>query len=82
MTEVTSIDERLHTIIHASLGPIGDKMKPESRFHEDLNADSLDMIQITMDIEESFDIDITDSEAANVKTVGDALALIRAKTEG
>lgn len=79
MSEVTSIEERLHFVIAASLGPIGGKMKPESRFAEDLGADSLDMIQITMDMEESFHIDITDSEAESVRTIGDAIKLVEAK---
>lgn len=50
----------------------------ESRFMEDLGADSLDCVEILMEIEESFDLELTDEQAANTTTFGQAVALVDA----
>ena len=51
----------------------------ESRFSEDLDADSLDMVEATMALEEALGIRIADEELQNVKTVGEAVTLAEAK---
>jgi len=51
-------------------------VKLESRFAEDLNADSLDVVELVMALEEKFDIEIPDSEAESIQTVGDAVKYI------
>lgn len=52
---------------------------PEAEFAADLGADSLDMVDLTMEVEDRFDVEISDDEAAAVRTVGDAIALVERK---
>lgn len=53
-----------------------DEVKEESKFVEDLGADSLDVVELVMALEEKFDIEIPDSDAEAIATVGDALKYI------
>ncbi len=53
-----------------------DDVKEESRFVEDLNADSLDVVELIMELEEKFDIEIPDSDAESIATVGDVIKYI------
>lgn len=55
------------------------EIKPESRFTEDLGADSLDVVELVMALEEQFNIEIPDEEAEKIKTVQDAINYIEAK---
>ena len=57
----------------------GDEILPETELDYDLGLDSLDMVEITMELEERFDISIEDEEIANVKTVLDIVELVIAK---
>lgn len=50
-----------------------------SRFQEDLGADSLDIVELLMEIEEEFSVNISDDESERLKTVGDAVKYIAAK---
>ncbi len=68
--------ERLQTIIADKLNIPADSIKPESRFEEDLGADSLDLLNVVMDIEEEFGISIPDEKLMAIETVEDALASI------
>ncbi len=54
-----------------------DEVKEESKFVEDLGADSLDVVELVMALEEKFDIEIPDSDAEAIMTVGDALKYIQ-----
>ena len=56
-----------------------DKVVPEARFSEDLNADSLDLVEFVMALEEAFDISVEESELDEVKTVGQAYELVTTK---
>ena len=56
---------------------ISEVLSVESTFVDDLGADSLDIYQIIMGIEEEFDIDIPDNAAENIRTVGDAVEQIK-----
>ena len=69
--------EKLQAIIAEKLGVEVSEIKPESTFSEDLGADSLDIFQIIMGLEEEFDIEIAPENAENVKTVEEALELIK-----
>ena len=51
-------------------------VKPESKFTEDLNAESLDVVELVMAIEEKFGVEIPDNEAEKIKTVGDVVSYI------
>ncbi len=53
-----------------------DEVKEESKFVEDLGADSLDVVELVMALEEKFDIEIPDADAEAIATVGDALGYI------
>ena len=53
------------------------KMGPETSFVNDLSADSLDMVELIMELEDTFDLYIPDDEAENIQTVGDAVDFIQ-----
>jgi len=55
-----------------------DEVKEESRFVEDLGADSLDVVELVMELEEKFDIEIPDEDAEKIATVADAVKFIEA----
>ena len=52
---------------------------PEANFADDLDADSLDLVELVMALEEEFDISVEEEELSDVATVGDALALVESK---
>ena len=56
-----------------------DQVTEEARFKEDLEADSLDLVELVMALEESFDISVPEEELENVTTVGQAVDLVVAK---
>jgi acyl carrier protein len=61
------------------LGVDPEQVKPEAAFQADLGADSLDLVELTMALEEEFDMEIPDEEAAKLVTVGDAMNYIKSK---
>ena len=71
------IFNRVKEIIVEQLGVAEDNVNEEASFIDDLGADSLDIYQIIMGIEEEFDIDIPDNAAENIRTVGDAVEQIK-----
>ena len=56
-----------------------DKVVLEARFGDDLNADSLDLVELVMALEEAFDVTVEESELENIETVGQAYTLISNK---
>ncbi|MCQ2979010.1 MAG: acyl carrier protein [Clostridia bacterium] len=71
--------EKLTQILVEQLGVDESEVTPESNFIDDLGADSLDVFQIVIAIEEQFDIEISDQDAEEIKTVGDAVKYIESK---
>ncbi|MDE7225225.1 MAG: acyl carrier protein [Acetatifactor sp.] len=69
--------EKIRNIIVGILNIDPEKVTADSTFIEDLGADSLDIFQVIMGVEEEFDIEISPEEAERVATVGDALNLVR-----
>jgi acyl carrier protein len=69
----------LKEIIVDKLSVSEDQIKPESRFMEDLGADSLDVVELVMAIEEKFGIEVPDEDAEKIRTVQDAINYIKAK---
>jgi acyl carrier protein len=70
--ESESIFEQLKAIIIEQLGVDEDEVLPDANFQDDLNADSLDLVELVMSIEEKFNMRISDEDAENIKTVKDA----------
>jgi acyl carrier protein len=56
-----------------------DQIKPDASFIEDLGADSLDIVELIMGIEEEFDVEIPDEDAEKLTNVGEALAYVKGK---
>ncbi|HOL92523.1 MAG TPA: acyl carrier protein [Clostridiales bacterium] len=72
--------EKVKKIIVEQLGVEEDEVTLESSFIDDLGADSLDIVELIMALEEEFDIEIPDSEAEKITTVGDAVEYIKNNT--
>lgn len=68
--------ERIKKIIVDLLGVDEDQITMEARFREDLEADSLDLVELIMALEEEFDGQISDEEAQQITTVGQAVAYV------
>jgi acyl carrier protein len=68
-----NIEQKVKNIIADQLGVGEDEIKPTSSFIEDLGADSLDIVELVMAMEEEFEVEIPDEEAENIKTVQDAV---------
>ncbi len=73
-----SVEERVKEIIVDQLGVDASEVTPEAKFIDDLGADSLDIVELVMALEEEYDIEISDEEAEKIQTVGDAIAFIKA----
>lgn len=65
--------EQVKGIIVEQLGVSGDDVKPEASFQEDLNADSLDLVELIMSMEDTFGVKIPDEDAEKILTVNDAV---------
>lgn len=74
--------KKLVSIIVDVLGVSEDEVTPETTFTDDLGADSLDVAQIIMGIEEEFDLTVDTDSIESIVTVGQALDLIKAAVEG
>lgn len=70
------IEKRLKDLICEQMGSAEDDVKGTATFTTDLGADSLDVVEIVMATEETFNIELLDEEVAEVQTVGDAATLI------
>ena len=70
------IYEKLKEIIVEQLGVNAEEIKPESTFADDLSADSLDIVELVMEIEEKFGISIPDDDAEKILTVEDIVNFI------
>ena len=73
---MSDVFQKVKEIIVDKLGVDESAVKPEAAFVEDLGADSLDIVDLIMALEEEFGIDISDEEAQKLRTVGDAVKYI------
>jgi len=73
--------ESLKNIIVEQLSVTPEQVTLEAKFQDDLGADSLDVVELIMKIEEKFDIKIPDEDAGKIQTVGDAVKYIEAKVK-
>ena len=75
------IFERMQRIIVEQLGIEKDQVTLNSSFVDDLGADSLDIVELVMAMEEEFDMQIPDEEAERIHTVGDAVKFVQQKMQ-
>ena len=78
MSEATTM-ERLRKLVAEQLDVEEDKIVAEASFIDDLEADSLDLVELIMSLEEEFDIEISDEEAEKLTTVGEAQTFIQSR---
>ncbi len=71
------IAEKVSTIVCDQLDVEMEKVKPEASFINDLGADSLDIVELVMELEEEFDMSIPDEDAEKIRTVGEAIEYIK-----
>jgi acyl carrier protein len=74
-----AVQSKVIKIIEEQLGVDPDRVKPEASFIDDLGADSLDIVELVMAMEEEFDIEIPDEDAEKLRTVQDVLKYLEAK---
>jgi acyl carrier protein len=77
MADKDAVFEKVKEIIVDQLGVEEDEVTPEAHFIEDLGADSLDIVELVMALEEEFGLEIPDEEAEKISTVNDAVEYIR-----
>ena len=78
---MSNIEERVKKIIVEQLGVKEDEIQNSASFVEDLGADSLDTVELVMELEEEFDINIPDDAAEKIQTVGQAVDFIKKAQE-
>lgn len=73
------LEQLIRKIVAQQLDVTAEQVTNEARFIDDLGADSLDIVELVMTIEEEFDIEIPDEAAEKIATVGDAIAYVEEK---
>lgn len=68
--------DRIAKIVSERLGVDESEVKPEATFKDDLGADSLDVVELVMELEDEFDLEISDEDAEKIATVGDVVDYI------
>ena len=77
--EVITLLDDIKEVVVEQLSVNPDEVKPDAKFVEDLGADSLDVVELVMALEEKFDIEIPDDEAEKIQTVQDVVNYIENK---
>jgi len=75
------LEDRVSAIIVEQLGVTKEELAPGASFIDDLGADSLDIVELVMAMEEEFDIEIPDDDAEKIQTIGDVIRYVKEKTE-
>ncbi|MCH2172353.1 acyl carrier protein [Myxococcota bacterium] len=73
--------DRVSDLIVDQLGVSREEIVPEASFIDDLGADSLDIVELVMAMEETFDIEIPDDDAEKIQKIGDAISYIQQRVE-
>ncbi|EIT85053.1 acyl carrier protein [Fictibacillus macauensis ZFHKF-1] len=76
---MSDVLERVSQIVVDRLGVDAAEVKLEASFKEDLGADSLDVVELVMELEDEFDLEISDEDAEKIATVGDVVNYINSK---
>ncbi len=79
MTDLSTVLERVTKVVVDRLGVEESEVKLEASFRDDLGADSLDVVELVMELEDEFDMEISDEDAEKIATVGDAISYIESK---
>ena len=74
-----AVKDQVTQIIIDQLGCAREQVVPEASFIDDLGADSLDIVELVMALEEAFDVEIPDEDAERIQTIGDAVAYLTEK---
>ena len=74
-----ALEERVGEIIVEQLGVSRDEVVAEASFIDDLGADSLDIVELVMAMEEEFNVEIPDEDAEKIQTIGAAIAYLKGK---
>lgn len=77
---MSDVLERVTTIVVDRLGVDAEKVTLEASFKEDLNADSLDVVELIMELEDEFNLEISDEDAEKISTVGEVVNYIQSHT--
>lgn len=77
----STIKDKVIKVVCEQLGVNEDKVSEETSFINDLGADSLDTVELVMELEDQFELNIPDEEAEKIKTVGDAINFINQHLE-
>jgi len=72
-----NVEKRVKEIIVEQLGVNENEVTPEAKFVDDLGADSLDLVELVMALEEEYNMEISDEDAEKILTVGDAIEYIQ-----
>ncbi|MGE4609763.1 MAG: acyl carrier protein [Myxococcota bacterium] len=75
------LENRVSEIIIEQLGVTRDELVAKASFIDDLGADSLDIVELVMAMEEEFDIEISDDDAEKIQTIGDAVSYVKGRLE-
>ncbi len=78
---MSSIQEKVYEIIEKKLGVNPEQITPEASFTDDLGADSLDTVELVMDMEEAFNITIPEEDQEKLRTVQDAIDYLEAHVQ-
>jgi len=73
----SNVEKRVKEIIVEQLGVNESEVTPEAKFVDDLGADSLDLVELVMALEEEYNMEISDEDAEKILTVGDAIEYIQ-----
>jgi len=71
-----SVDDKVFEIVAERMGVKKEDISKETSFITDLGADSLDQVELIMELEDQFDLNIPDEDAENIQTIGDAVKYI------
>ncbi|HJO23019.1 MAG: acyl carrier protein [Myxococcota bacterium] len=77
----SNLESQMADIIVDQLGATKEEIVPEASFIDDLGADSLDIVELVMAMEETFDVEIPDDDAEKIQTIGDAISYLKKRLE-
>lgn len=76
-----AVEDKIKGLVAEQLGVSVDEVTPEASFTDDLGADSLDIVELVMAIEEEYGIEIPDDDAEKIQTIQDAITYIEERTQ-